>query len=213
LSLEQQYYEMLTRNDHPIFRKIFDDVTTFDGDTPFNSVLNLLVAKQMVTLRADIDEVTANKLPNTVLASGIDRWEDTLFGFTKTGVGFTQRRNELVARFNEVILMAVGDVIALAEQITGQTPTVIRNVFFDGWILDTAKSVLDLTTVLPGTDQGSDGQLYLVIFNDPVAANLLARLDEELTIIEKAGSRHNLIAPPKFWVLDDSALDLDTILG
>ena len=213
MSLEQQYYEMLTRNDHPVFRKIIDDVTTFDDETPFNAVLNLLVAKRMVDMRTAMDEVIANKYVHTVLESGIDRWEETLFGFTKPGVAFLQRRDELVARFNEVILMAVPDVIKLAEQITGVTPIVIRNLFSDGWTLDTAKSVLDLTTVLAGTDQGSDGQLYLVIFNDPVPANLLAILDEELTIIEKAGSRHTLIAPPKFWVLDDSALDLDTILG
>lgn len=205
---------MLTRMDHPIFRKVFEDITTFDEDTPFNSILNALMAKQLFRLRESMDEVRANKYVHTVLESGIDRWEETLFGFVKNGVDFTQRKSELIARFNEVILMAVGDVISLAEQITGITPTVIRNFFFDGWILDdTDKSVLDLTTVLSGDDQASDIFLYLVIFDDPVPSNLLQKLDEELTVIEKAGSRHKIIAPPKFWVLDDSALGVDTITG
>lgn len=212
-ALEQKYYEMLTRNDHPVFRKIFEPITSFDVDTPFNSVLNALVAKRMCDFREAQDEVVLNQHPTTVIESGIDRWEETLFGFTKPGVPFPQRKDELIARFNEVVLMAEPDIIKLAEQITGLTPVVIRNLFTDGWTLDTDKSVLDLTTVMSGTDQLSDGQLYLVIFNDPVAANLLTLLDNELTIIEKVGSRHKIIAPLKFWVLDDSALDLDTVTG
>ncbi len=212
-ALEQKYYEMLTRNDHPVFRKIFEDVTTFDLNTPFNSVLNLLVAKRMCDMRDAMDEVIANKHVTTVLESGIDRWELTLFGFTKTSVEFAQRKAELIARFNEVVLMALPDVIKLAEQITGVTPVVIRNMFFDGWTLDTDKSVLDTTSILSGDDQSSDGFLYVVIFNEPIPSNLLTLLDNELTIIEKGGSRHIIIAPPNFWVLDVSALDLDTILG
>ncbi len=214
MATDQQYYELFTRMDHPVFRKIFDDVANFDDTTPFNSVLNLLMAKQMVKLVGFCDGLTLDSHPHTVREETIDKWEETYFGFTKVGVDFTQRRDELLQRYNIDIGMAVGDVITLAESITGQTPAVIRNAFFSGWTLDDpALSILDISTILGGDDQADHAHLYFVVFSDPVDANLLAIFDEELTAIEKAGSRHTLISPPKFWVLDSSVLDLDTLLG
>lgn len=214
MSLEQQYYDMLTRNDHPVFAKDFSDVSTFDADTPFNHVLNLLVAKQFVKFADAKAEVVANQYPHTCTESGIDRWEDEYFGFTKPSVPFLQRRAELVARYNDSISMSVPDVIKLAQQITGLTPVVIRNAFAFGWILDhPTLSNLDSTTVLSSGNQANDSQLYIVIFDVPVDSGLLKKLDEELTLIEKAGSRHQMVAPPKFWILDVNILATDTILG
>ena len=99
----------------------------------------------MVDLRAAFDEVISNSYPDTVLQSAIDRWEESLFGFTKPGIDFTQRKTELLDRFNEIVTMSVPEAIALAEQITGETPIIIRNTFSDGWVLDTDKSILDIS--------------------------------------------------------------------
>jgi len=214
MSLEQQYYEALTRMDHPVFRKIFADVTTFDSDTPFNAVLNLIVAKQMVKLKALEDGLILDSQPDTVRVETIDKWEETYFGFTKINVPFALRQSELLQRYNIDIGLAVADVITLAESIVGQTPIVIRNAFFSGWILDDpVLSVLDQTTILPGDDQSDHAHLYFVIFSNPVDTALLTAFDNELTAIEKVGSRHVNSSPTKFWVLDASVMDLDTILG
>jgi len=214
MTLDQKYYNLITRLDHPVFRKLFADVTTFDETTPFNAVFNLLVAKQMVKLDAAKEGLILDSHPDTVRVETIDRWEQTLFGFTKINVPFLQRRDELVQRFNENIGLAVRDVITLAESIVGQTPTIIRNLFFTGWILDDpVLSVLDKSTIMATEDQSAGMQIYIVIFNDPVDSALFRQFDNELTAIEKAGSRHKALAPIKFWVLDSSVTDLDTILG
>ena len=211
---EQAYFNLLTRTDHPVFEKTCADVTTFDKDTPFNWLLNLLVAKQFCKLKDAMDEVKDNQLPDTVRESGIDRWEEALFGFTKPQVGFDQRKEELNSRYVETITMSTPDVVLLAEQITGVTPTVIRNAFFSGWVLsDPVRSVLGTTTLLRSSDQANDSNLYFVLFNEPVDSQLLQRLDEELTLIEKAGSRHIISAPPNIWVLGQGVLGIDTILG
>lgn len=214
MSLDQQYYELLTRMDHPVFRKLFVDVTTFDDTTPFHSVFNLVLAKQLTKLKGLCDGLILDSQANTVREVTIDKWEETYFGFTKQNVPFLQRRDELLQRYNIDIGLAVQDVITLAESITGQTPVVIRNAFFGGWILDSPDTgVLDQSTVLPGDDQSDHAHLYIVIFSDPVPTELLTVFDNELTAIEKVGSRHSLVSPVKFWVLNSSALDLDTILG
>jgi len=214
MATEQQYYDLLTRMDHPVFRKLFADVTTFDVDTPFNSVFNLILARQLLKLTALEDGFVLDSHPDTVREVTIDKWEETYFGFTKTNVPFLQRRTELLQRFNIDIGMAVVDVITLAESIVGQTPLIIRNGFFGGWTLDDPDfGVLDLTTVLSSSDQASDAHVYIVIFTETVDTALLQILDEELTAIEKAGSRHGIVAPIKFWVLDTSVIDLDSILG
>lgn len=214
MSLEQQYYDMITRMDHPVFEKSFEDVAQFDSTTPFNHVLNLLVAKQFVRMRSAKQRVIDNSLPHTTTASAIDRWEEEYFGFTKPQVPFLQRRNELVARYNDDISMSVPDVIKVAQQITGLTPVVIRNTFAFGWTLGHPQySILGSTTVLRSTNQSTDAQLYIVIFSEPVDSTLLKKLDEELTLIEKAGSRHQIVAPPKFWILGVNTLGTDTILG
>lgn len=214
MATEQQYYELLTRLDHPVFRKLIADVNTFDENTPFNNVFNLLLAKQLIKLKIKNDGLTLDSHPDTVREETIDKWEETYFGFTKVNVPFLQRRDELLQRYNIDIGMAVQDVITLAESITGQTPTVIRNAFFSGFTLDDpALGVLDSTSILGSDDQAADAHLYFVIFSDPVDSALLTLFDNELTAIEKAGSRHVSSSPPKFWVLDASVTDLDTLLG
>ena len=214
MATEQQYYDLLTRMDHPVFRKIFEDVSTFDENTPFNAVLNLILAKRLVSLKEKNDGLTLDSHADTVREVTIDKWEETYFGFTKINVPFLQRRTELLQRFNIDIGMAVSDVITLAQSITGQTPIVIRNAFFSGFTLDDPDlGILDSTSVLSSDDQASDAHLYIVIFPNPVDTALLTLFDEELTAIEKAGSRHSLVSPPKFWVLNSSVIDLDTLLG
>lgn len=207
--LEQQYYEMLTRTDHPVFRKDFAEVQ--DASSPFNSVLNRILARQFVKLSQALDTLQLNAYPNTVDTTGIDKWEETFFGFVKSGVPFLQRVNELLRRYNHQITMSVGDVVFFAEVITGQTPVVMRNLYFGGFILDV--SVLDLSTIFSGADQSISAQDYVVAFSKPVDSGLLKILDKELTRIEKGGSRHFLVAPPNFWVLDVNTLNVDTILG
>lgn len=214
MATEQQYYDLLTRMDHPVFRKIFEDVSTFDENTPFNAVLNLILARRLLSLKSKSDGLILDSHADTVREVTIDKWEETYFGFTKVNVPFLQRREELLQRFNIDIGLAIGDVVTLAESITGQTPFIVRNAFFAGFTLDDpALGILDSTSILASTDQASDAHLYFVIFPGPVDTQLLALFDEELTAIEKVGSRHINISPPKFWVLDASVTDLDTLLG
>lgn len=210
----QKYYDMLTRLQHPAFRKVNGDVLNFDKDTPFHAVFNYMVAKEMCRFRDDMELVRANKLPHTVTEEGIDQWEETLFGFTKLQLPFADRKAQLIARYRQRVTMGVPDAIALAEAITGLTPAVVRNLFFDGWILDDPdKSVLDISTILSATSQASYSHIYVLIFGEVVDSDLLARLDEELTKIEKGGSTHILISPDPVWELDVSVLGTDTILG
>jgi len=107
--------------------------------------------------------------------------------------------------------MAVPDAISLAESIVGETPQIIRNVGREGWVLGMA--ALGLTTILSTSSDGTTQGLYLVEFSVPVDSGLLALLDQALTAIEKAGSRHVIKSPIPFWVLGSSALGIDTILG
>jgi hypothetical protein len=207
--LEQKYYEFLTRTDHPVFLKDFSEVQ--DATSPFNSILNRVVARQLVRLRRAIELHGTNDFIHLLDEESIGKWEEVYFGFVKSGVSLEARKAELSKRFNSQIGMSVRDVIAFSEAITGQTPTVVRNLFFSGWVLDV--SALDVDTIFPGTDQDEDAQTYVVVFSQPVNSELLKKLDKELTRIEKGGCRHVIVAPPQFWVLDVSALDVDTILG
>ena len=214
MSLEQSYLDMLMRIDHPVFDRTLKAVEDIDADTPFNVIFNYLVAKQLVSFREAQQEVVNNLHPHTVTESGIDRWEETYFGFTKPQRSFENRKAELIERYTEQISMSKSDAIKVAEQITGQTPGIVFSAFFSGWTLDDPElSVLDKSTVLAGENQAEDSNLYIVVFSDPVDSALLKRLDEELTTIEKAGSRHSIQAPTAFWILDSSTLGLDTVLG
>lgn len=209
MALEQNYYEMLARTDHPVFKRDFSSVT--DVNSPFNSIMNRLFAKQLKLLQDDIDLVHQNSYPHLATELSINQWEETFFGFTKPDLDLATRIEQLLIKINKRFKMNVDDVIAAARSITGVTPIVIRNLYFGGWVLDV--SALDVDSVLSGSSQSADSGWYLVIFSEPVSSFLLQKLDEELTKIEKGGSRHIIQAVPNFWVLGVNTLDVDTILG
>jgi hypothetical protein len=206
---EQGYYELLVRTDHPVFRKDFSAAT--GPSSPFNSILNRLIAKQLVKLRAEIDAMKADSFPQSCTGDGIGKWEETYFGQAKAGGTLPDRQDQVVQRINTRLTMSVSDVIALAEAITGKTPEVIRNMYTGGWVL--GQSVLGLDTILSGGSQANAHSLYVVVFYDRIDSVLLKLLDKELSRIEKGGSRHGLVSRRQFWVLGQSALGVNTILG
>lgn len=207
MSKEQVYYEFLTRTDHPVFLK--DYSATTDIHSPLNSILNRIIAKQFVILRAVIDEIRLNTFPATVTALTIDDWEFEYFGFTKPGLTLSQRITELLIKVNKRFHLNVQDVIDLSLSIVGIKPVVTRNVSRDGWQL--GRGALGVSTTFGG-DANVIG-LYLVYFPKPADSGLLAKLDERLTKIEKAGSIHRIKAPIPRWTLGRSALGRDTTLG
>jgi hypothetical protein len=54
---------------------------------------------------------------------------------------------------------------------------------------------------------------YFLIFSKVLSSVQRLQLDKALTQVEKGGSRHIFIAPNVVWILDQSTLDLDTVLG
>jgi hypothetical protein len=206
---EQQLYEFLERIDHPVFPRDMSQVT--DGNSPFNSIMNRMFARQLVKLRASIDSMIANSFPPTVDEQTIDRWEETYFGAPRPTKELADRVADLIAKINQKITMSAPQAIQVAEMITGQTPTLIRNLYFGGWVLD--ESALDVDTILASGDQDSDAGVYILIFADPLDSSVARELDNALTAIEKGGSKHYLIYTVKSWVLDQGALDVDTLLG
>lgn len=206
---EQIYYEVLVRTDHPVFEK--DYSTSTDIESPVNSILNRVMAKQLDRMRAVIEEVRLNSYPESVTALAIDDWEQEYFGFTKPSLDLSQRIEELLIKFNKRFTMSVQDVIDISRAIVGETPLVTRNVNRAGWQLGTG--VLGITTTLATPGSGGSIGLYLVSFTTPVDSSLLKKLDERLTIIEKAGSRHKVKSPIRRWILGRSALGIDTNLG
>lgn len=209
MTVLKAYYDLLTRIDHPVFKRDFNEDVT--ADSPFNSLLNYVFAKQLVHLRDDLTQVQLNKYPDTVNGLGIDRWEETYFGFVKTGKLLETRRTELILKVISRARMSAPAVVRIAQTITGKTPSVIRNLYFSGWTL--GSSPLGIDTVLPGLVQAQDAFIYRVSFSEPIDSELLTQLDKELTRIEKGGSTHVIFAPLKLWVLGDSALGIDTRLG
>lgn len=207
----QQYFNLLTRTDHPAYNKDFVDVSAIDGSSPFNQIHNLVIARQLRKTVLVSEDVRLNIVPQTVTDTGISHWEETYFGFVKGTLGLAQRVAELLARINSTVTMNVQSVIDAAVSITGETPIVKRNMFFDGWILDA--DTLDLSTIFGGAPQDPNAQIYFVYFTVPIATELLQQLDERLTAIEKAGSRHVISARQEPWILDESKLDTETLLG
>ncbi|MFV8250255.1 putative phage tail protein [Bdellovibrio bacteriovorus] len=192
MSTLKVYYDLLTRIDHPVFKRDFNEDIT--AESPFNSILNFAFAKQLERLRADIDEVHANKFPHLVTDHGIDSWEETYFQFIKTGKTLEQRKTELLIKVRSRGRMTVPALLKISEAITGLVPHVIRNLHFDGWTL--GQSPLGIDTILPGSDQSVYSYIYRLSFMSPVDPELLARLNDELTRIEKAGSTHYIYSPP-----------------
>ena len=204
----QQYYALLARTDHPVFNRDFSTVTT--ADSPFNSIMNRVMADQIKKFRDDMLAVQKNSYPYTADALSIDQWEETYFGFTKPTEDLATRVTELLIKINSRIGMDVGDVIKASQSITGLTPIIIRNLYSDGWAIDVRS--LDVDSVLAGSIIGVDSFTYVVIFPVSVDSFLLKKLDDELTKIEKAGCNHVITSVPSLWTLDISKIDLDTTL-
>lgn len=208
MSQEQKYYEVLTRTDHPVFKRDFSEIT--DVNSPLNSIINRVLAKQLVKLKADMDEVAMNSYPNLVDATAIDDWEIEYFGYLKAGYALSDRVSQLLIKYNNSLKMNVASAVFLAESIAGLTPIIFRSLAQDGWVLD--QSALDVDTIFVGSVVAGDADTYLVIFDQPISSSLLALLDSELTKIEKGGSNHIILSQPDFWVLDINSLDDNTIL-
>lgn len=207
-TLEQIYFEGLVRCDHPVFARDFSPVQ--DISSPLNSIFNRIFALQLVKIRAVLDEIQLNSYPTTVTALTIDDWELEYFGFTKPSIPLAQRVSELLIKYNRRFSMAVPDVLQLSKSIVGQTPYVTRNVNYSGWVLGSGP--LGTGTTLSGNTLGGQA-LYLVYFPNPVDSTLLTKLDNRLTSIEKAGSRHKVKAPIQHWILGRTALGIDTTTG
>jgi len=208
-TLEQQYYEMLSRTDHPVFARDFSEIQ--DGTSGFNAIMNRVLAKQLVRMRTALLQTGSNSFPQSPDTTSLAKWEERYFGFSKPTLNYNDRVSQLLKRRNRRVKMSITDALALCESITGQTPTIIRNLWSGGWIL--GQSALGLSTVLSGSPQSSASQLYLVIFAKQVDSILLKSLDEQLTLIEKGGSRHVIVTPATRWILGQSALGLNTVLG
>lgn len=206
---EQSYYEFLVRTDHPVFKRDYSDVQT--SDSPFNSILNRVMARQMVKMKEALDLVNKNTFPHLVTEEGIDEWEYRFFSFIKENLNIEDRVEQLVFRFNNRVGLTEDDVQKIAISFTGRTPRVIINSYFGGWVL--GEAALDIDTVFSGEDTPADRQTYFVIFDVPIPSEILKKLDNELTKIEKAGSKHYISSPTSYWSIGESSLNHDTILG
>lgn len=203
-----EYYNLLTRTQHPVYRKDFSG--TPEQEASWHLIRNYLLAKQLVKIMEKVSSLEENSFPNTVSDSGIDAWEFDYFNFSKPSLTLEQRRAELLKWINNKIGMSKADVIKAAEAITGKTPDIILNLNKGGWKL--GSSVLGVQSILGGTDSTDSRYSYLVKFSDIVGNALLKTLDSELTRIEKAGSKHYLSSPQVKWILGNSSLGVDTIL-
>ena len=205
---EQQYYEVLTRTDHPVFLK--DYSTSQDINSPLNSIWNRLFAKQLVRIRAVLDEFQLNLVPDSVTAMTIDDWETQYFGYTKPALTLAQRKAELMIKLSKRFSMSTPDALVLSQAIVGKTPFIIRNLNLSGWVM--GQAALGISTVFGGAGSTGIGE-YLVYFTSPVNSDLINKLDQALTSIEKAGSTHKVKSPIQFWILGQTALGIDTTLG
>jgi len=208
-TLEQQYFEMLSRTDHPVFARDFSE--TQDGTSGFNAIMNRVMAKQFVRMRTALLQTAANSFPQSPDTTALAKWEERYFTFSKPTLDYNDRVSQLLTRRNRRVKMSVTDALALCESITGQTPIIIRNLWSQGWVM--GQGIFGLSTVLSGSPQGDVSQLYLVIFSKQVDSTLLKSLDEQLTLIEKGGSRHVILTPPIRWILGQSTVGVNTVLG
>jgi len=207
MSKEQTYYELLVRTDHPVFYKDYSENT--DVNSSINSIHNRIYARLLARARETVEELQANMYPETVTNLAIDDWENEYFGFVKSGVDLQTRVDELLIKFNKRFHMNVQGVIDLSRSITGVRPVVTRNVNKFGFTL--GQSTLGASTIFTGGE--STTGFYLVSFTAPVDSTLLKKLDERLTIIEKAGSRHKVFAPARRWIMGNVALGINSTLG
>lgn len=204
------YFYFLERTDHPAIAR--HKSPNVDGDSPVNAVLNMVFAEELAAVREDIEDFRKNSHPHSVAESGINLWEQRYFGFTKAaGIGLEVRREQLLVRYNGRPSLSLPYVIELSKAFTGLEPIQIRNDYFEGWIL--GEAALGVNTVLGGGDNVASRHTYIVFFDEPIPNDLLNKLDEELTKIEKVGSKHYLVSPLAYWKLGESILGTDTILG
>lgn len=204
----QDYYNLLTRIQHPVFSKDFSGVPSKDAS--FHLIKNYLIAKQLIKLNVKIYSLKENSFPHTANVSGIGRWEDDYLGFSKPSLDIEDRRSELMGWINSEVGMSLPDVINASVSITGVVPDVILRVREGGWVL--GEAILGETTILGAADTTANRYTYLVVFNTIINSELLKTLDIELTRIEKAGSKHIISAPSVEWILGFSPLGVDTIL-
>lgn len=209
MATEQQYFEMLGRIDHPVFPR--DMATETNADSPFNSIMNRLMARQLVKLQAAIDSLALNILPHTCDDNTIDRWEERYFGFTRVGLSLAERKAAVLVKRNRRFTMSAPDAVAIALAITGQTPEIIRSIWTSGWVI--GQSAIGVNTIIAAGTAGDHSSVYILKFADSVDSTLKKLLDKTLTQIEKGGSRHSIIAPLRLWIIGRSAIGVDTTVG
>ena len=207
MSLEDNYYKLLTRLDHPVFSKDFEDA---GQDSNFNSVLNRCLAYALNIVAQDIKVLFLDMYPHKVTSGGIDNWEVDYFDFTKPGKDLETRRDELLKWMNSDIGMSRPDVVSICEAIVGKTPQIIVNANKGSFVL--GANALGTATILAGEDNTENRYTYIVRFTTNITTAQAKRLDEELTKIEKGGSKHIISFPPAKWVLGESSLGVDSYL-
>jgi len=207
LSRTVEYYNLLSRTDHPVFKK---QVLNNPNPNSFNSAFNFMIAVELAKAKEALDDVYINQYPHTTNLNGIDGWEQNYFNFSKTNKQIDQRVLELLRWINSDIRMSLPDVIDASLAIVGKEPLVIVSASQGSFILD--KAILGESTILDAEDSPQSRDTYIVRFAENVSSTLLDLLDKRLTAIEKAGSKHVISSPPIEWVIGDSALDKDTIL-
>jgi hypothetical protein len=209
MATEQELYEFLYRIDHPVFPRDMSTVT--NAISPFNSIMNRLWARQLVKLNVAVASLQANAFPQTADENTIDRWEETYFGYNTPGLPLADRITNLLVKINQRLTMSVTTVIAVAQAITGQTPTVVRNIYWRGWVI--GQSAIGRTTIIGTGTAGAHSSKYVLIFDSSIDPTLKKRLDTVLTAIEKGGSSHSIVSPLRLWIIGRSAIGVDTTIG
>ncbi len=176
----------------------------------FNSALNFMIAVELAKAKEAIQNLHINQFPHTTNESGIDGWESNFFDFTKPSKPINERVAELLIWINSDIRMSLPDVIDASLATVGKEPLVIVSASEGSFVLDEA--ILGESTILDAEDSPQSRDTYIVRFSENVSTISLDLLDKRLTAIEKAGSKHIISSPPIQWVVDESAIDQDTIL-
>lgn len=208
MSKEDHYYNLLSRLDHPAFKNVSD--SGLSPDDNFNQVLNRILAKEMAILKTVIGLLYLGQFPHLASQEDMPDWEFEYFNLIKPSKGVDARRSELLQWINNPLSMSLPDVINLAESIVGKTPSVILNADESGFLLD--EVILEETSSLDGESTPENKQTYIVSFTETIPNDIAKILDERLTQIEKAGSKHYLVFPELAWVIDESVLGEDTYL-
>lgn len=208
MSRSDNYYNLLTRLDHPAFSKDFD--SGLDKDDNFNQILNRILAEELDLLVTLVEIIYLDQFPHTVTVDGADDWEIEYFDLLKRSKDIATRRAELMQWINNPIGMSEPDVINLAESIVGKTPNIIINANESGFLIDEA--ILGESSSLDGEQTTENKYTYIVTFAEIIPSDIARELDKRLTQTEKAGSKHYLVFPEVAWIIDESILGEDTFL-